>query len=245
VRRSRWIATVGLAVAACMPADESTERGAIYIHLSASALTVRGDPDPNVATSEVTFERLTLVAGGDGMTCQETYYVERGPTAAAAIDLLHPFTIERRSLKDKSCRVVAGFITTDSHPYVGEGVSDDDVRLLSRDGVLQLGAIHAIAHVRYPVPPGPEGILFDRRVDVVLFGAVGSIKTAAPVPVPSGGKSDVVVTMSTEPLALALLDASYYDVDGDGVVTTLELPASAIDELRSAASDKWTLVSAP
>jgi hypothetical protein len=245
VPRSLWIAFVGLAVAACMPADDSTERGAIYIHLSASALTVRGDPDPNVSTSEVTFEHLTLVAGGDGMTCRETYYVDRGPTAAAAIDLLRPFTIERRSLKDKSCLVVAGFITTDSDPYVGEGVSDDDVRRLSRDGVLQLGAIHAIAHVRYPVPPGPEGILYDRRVDLVLFDASGSVKTAEPVPIPPGGKSDVVVRLSTEPFAVALLDASYDDLDDDGVVTTEELPASVVDALRGAASDKWTLVSAP
>jgi hypothetical protein len=238
-----WIATV--AVAACLPPDQSTERGAVYIHLSASALSVRDEPDLNGFTHDVTFERLTIVAGGDAVGCKVLYYVERTSSAAAAIDFLRPFTIERRSLRDKSCPVVAGIIDTKDEPFVGDGVGDDDVRLLSQGGKLQLGGLHAIAHVRYPIPPGPEGFTVDRRIDVVLFDVTGSAETPSPVPVPPGGKSDVVVMLSTDAFALALLAASDFDSNGDGIVTTEELPPSFVDTLRVAASDKWSIVAAP
>jgi len=226
---------LSLSLAACLPPDQSTERGAIYVKLEARPLKVRTGP------YSVTFERLTMIVGADTVQCHSLFYVDRATGPVAVIDFTQPYTFEKRAITDGACVVVGGFILAKDEPFVAAGVSAEEAARVRPDGVGRLGNVHVRARVRYPDDDsgGTTPVAFDRVVDVLLEGVSGAQTTGYEIIVPHGDRADLTSTYDTTRLAQALIYVSYEDRDRDGVVTGTELRPDEMQSLVQAASDRW------
>ena len=221
-----------LLAAACLPKDESTERGAINVHLAASGIDVEVG-----SVYKVTFEQLTMVARGDLLDCHAVYYVQRPLSAIAIIDLTKPYTFEHRSLIEERCNVLVGFVPAPAMPHVAAGVTDAEAALIQGDvdGGAIVGTVHARARVSYEQQS--TGTHVERVVDVRIMYATGWRARFAVAP--RGGKTDAAFSYDTRPLAEALLSASFSGGARKTLVTNEDLTPGALETLRQAASERW------
>lgn len=230
------LATSARALVGCLPPDQSTERGAIYVTLDATPLKNRVGP------YSVTFEKLTMIVGADTVQCHSLFYVDRATGPVAVLDLTAPYTFEKRAITDGACVVVAGFILAKDAPFLGPGVSTEEAARVRPDGVGRLGNVHLRARVRYPADDGdaaPPPGAYERVVDVSLEDVTGAQTTGYEIIVPHGARADVATTFDTSRLARAVINVIYEDKNQDGVVTNAELRVDEIMTLVQAASDRW------
>lgn len=239
--RHRWrfaAAFMVLAAGACLPPDNSKERGAIYVHLSAAPLI-----QDRLGGYRIDFERVAMIVSGDVIQCHSMFYVERPKSAVAVLDLMRPFTFEHRSLLDDSCGTVGGFVNlANAVPFIAEGITEDERKLLMPDGIGVVGSMHVVARIRSAFE-SPGAVPFERKVDVVIHNVTGFSMIAAGVAVPSAGKSDVAFGFSLTPLATELTNVTAWDRSRDGTITTEELPPYIMARIRIALADKWSLLS--
>lgn len=223
--------------AACLPPDRSIERGAIYTHLRAGPLRV------DYGSYRVDFERLTMILGADTIGCHARFYVDRSSGPVRIVDMARPYTFEHRAITDEECVVAAGFIQAQDAPVADPALPESEVKLVEPSPPGQLGTMHVVARVTYVVPEEDDPSappIFQKRVDVLLFGVTGAKSSVLPVPVPHGDKNDVESKYQTITLANQLVTASFYDLNRDDLVTTAELDTTTLEALRRAASDQWT-----
>lgn len=237
----RWLqfAPVGafamVAATACLPSDESVERGAIYVRLSAAPLR-QSVGDAHV----LEFETLNVIVNGDTLSCHSLYYVDRPRPSVTLVSLLQPYVFEHRSLTDQTCGVLAGYSNPQNvKAWATDGIDPAERDLLMPEGVGSVGSLHVVA-VLYRVPSAAgESLRVERRFDLVLHGLTGAAVQANGVPAPRGGMSEVYATLDMAPLAVELSNDVRWDKNRDGTVTSDELPDSVVERVRQAASDKW------
>lgn len=231
---------IGVVGVACLPPDNAIERGAVYIELTANAKKV------DVSGFEITFDRITVVAGADLINCHSVYYVERPLPPLAVFDVFTPRMFELRSITEVDCVAAGGFIVNDSEPTIANGISNEELLFLQPGGAgprtLKAGSAHVVADLRYVVGGAVDDPnAYRRKFDLTVFG-MANAKTAL-VKVPRGDKTDVRITFDTDRVARALVPLLVWDVDRDRVITTAELSPSAAEAFRNELGDAWTLTS--
>lgn len=228
-RAPALLACAVLALGACLPEDESVERGAIYVQVSL------GPAVRDYGSVTVTFDRVVLLAGGAAPDCHVTYYVDRPPPSYALVDLARPFVFEHRGIDETFCKVNTGFIRVESPPQRGPGVTDVDVALLySPDR--ETGAAHVLAHADVRLASGRVRTV---RYDLVYTDLRGSELTTTDVK--SGDRVDIGFTYDTRSIADRLLATPALDRNLDGVITVDELDPQSRENLRVTLSNAWEL----
>jgi hypothetical protein len=214
------------ALCACLPADESVERGAVYVHLRrVDAFAFEG----------FAIDRLLLLAGAAVPDCHTTYYVDRPkpPYGVYVLSLDEPLLFEHRSLRESQCGVTTGFLNVESAPVRGPGVTQAEYDEMYQPKITTVGAVHIYAHVVYD----SFDHRFDKKFDIVLTGLRGG--ATAETDVPRGGHRELAFTFDTTDLAYAILATASRDVDGDGVVRTDELDTSSSVALKQKVAGAW------
>ncbi|WP_146653469.1 hypothetical protein [Labilithrix luteola] len=227
------VASIGGA-SACLPSDEDTARGALYVELDAAPLVVEQ------GSFSVSFERLAMLAGADAVDCHSYFVVERPLGAVAVIDLMKPYTFEHRALTETECAVAAGFISTTDTPHVAQGVSPEDGQLLASSRVGEaapIGNMHIVARVRSGTSPSS---VVERRIDLLLTGIAGGVRTPRPITVPRGDKRDVFVRFDTSRLLQALQVIALSHPREPGIVSTEQLRPWELDTVTKAATNAWS-----
>ena len=153
--RRPTLAAALVALAACLPPDDSVERGAIYAELDADALV------HDFGAAVVTVERVVVLAGSAVPDCHVTYYVDRPAPPVAVVDLAKPYVIEHRGLDERNCRINGGFIKVEGTPTRGPGVTDEDWALLWGAGGGDAGAARVVVRIDYPFSNGARPARFD------------------------------------------------------------------------------------
>ncbi len=231
MRRSLLLAPI-VALAACLPHDESTPRGAIYAELGAGARV------HDYLSIVVTIERVVVLAGSAVPDCHLTYFVDRPQAPVAVVDLDQPFVIEHRALDERSCRINGGFIKVEDTPQRGPGVTDEDWALLW-DGS-EAGAARVVARVDVRSAGAPRPPV---RFDLVYRDLRGSVLGVTEVP--AGGKTDIAYEWDSSDLAqqiVSTLLTGSFDRDRDGVVRVDELSPRAREVARVAIANGWNQI---